>query len=213
MTHVSGSALLALHAIRLKGFVDTQGVADRFRMPVGLAESHLREFRTRGWISRLSFGDDAGWSLTEQGREENERALGDELAACGARVSVETTFRAFLPLNKRLVKACTAWQMTIHPDGTMRDNDHSDTEHDRRILAELESLAQDLTPICAGLTTRLARFTGYDTRFGAALTGALAGDPDLITGMSNESCHRIWFELHEDLIATLGIDRAHDPAA
>jgi len=22
-----------------------------------------------------------------------------------------------------------------------------------------------------------------------------------------DSCHRVWFELHEDLIATLGIDR------
>jgi hypothetical protein len=22
-----------------------------------------------------------------------------------------------------------------------------------------------------------------------------------------DSCHRVWFELHEDLVATLGIDR------
>jgi hypothetical protein len=27
-------------------------------------------------------------------------------------------------------------------------------------------------------------------------------------GTGVDSCHRVWFELHEDLVATLGIDRA-----
>ncbi|WP_245966848.1 hypothetical protein [Sphaerisporangium album] len=38
------------------------------------------------------------------------------------------------------------------------------------------------------------------TRFTAALAGARV-----------DSCHRVWFELHEDLIATLGLDRHAHP--
>ncbi|NNH75102.1 transcriptional regulator [Nocardia uniformis] len=207
MTHVSRSSLLALHAIRLGGFVDTQAAADRYGMHVGLAESHVRDFRERGWISRFRFGPDAGWSLTESGRAENERLLADELSECGAKAFAEDVYREFLPLNARLVQACTAWQLTILPDGSMQDNDHADAQRDRPILAELESLAEELVPLTIQLTERLARFSGYDTRFAAAVSLA-ADNPEMVTGTKHDSAHRVWFELHEDLIATLGIDRA-----
>lgn len=210
MTHVSNGSLLALHAIRLGGFVDTRAVSHRYRMPLGLAESHVRNFRERGWINRFGFGTDEGWSLTESGRERNERLLADELAECGAKALVEETYRMFLPLNTRLVRACTAWQLTILPDGSMQDNDHRDAQRDRPILAELESLAGELAPLAMRLTRRLARFSGYDTRFAAALSCA-AGNPEMITGTAPDSAHRVWFELHEDLIATLGIDRGQLP--
>lgn len=208
MAHVSRSSLLALHAIRLGGFVDTQAVADRYRMPVGLAESHVRDFRERGWISYFRFGTDAGWSLTESGRAENERLLADELSECGAKTFAADVYRMFLPLNARLVQACTAWQVTTLPDGSMRDNDHQDAQWDRPILTELESLAKELVPLTIQLTERLARFSGYDTRFAAALSLA-ADNPEMVTGTTHDSAHRVWFEMHEDLIATLGMDRAH----
>ncbi|MBV7707548.1 hypothetical protein NOVA_32680 [Nocardia nova] len=207
MTHVSRSSLLALHAIRLGGFVDTHAAADRYRMPVDLTESHMRDFRECGWISRFRFGTDAGWSLTESGRAQNERQLAEELSECGAKALVEGVYRMFLPLNARLVQACTAWQLTILPDGSMQDNDHRDAQRDRPILAELVSLAKELVPLTNTLTERLARFAGYDTRFAAALSLA-ADNPEMVTGTEHDSAHRVWFELHEDLIATLGIDRA-----
>jgi len=52
----------------------------------------------------------------------------------------------------------------------------------------------------------LARFAGYHERFAAALARASA-DPAWITAADRESCHHVWFELHEDLIATLGLSR------
>ncbi|NEW57277.1 transcriptional regulator [Nocardia cyriacigeorgica] len=212
MTHVSRSSLLALHAIRLGGFVDTRAVADRYDMPVGLAESHVRNFRERGWISGFRFGADSGWSLSESGRAENERQLADELSKCGALAFMEDAYRRFVPLNARLVRACTAWQLTILPDGSMQDNDHADAQRDRMILDELESLAAELVPLAVQLTERLARFSGYHTRFAAALSLA-ADNPDMVTGTEHDSAHRVWFELHEDLIATLGIDRTALPSS
>ncbi|WP_378732904.1 hypothetical protein [Nocardia brasiliensis] len=108
---------------------------------------------------------------------------------------------------RRLVQACTAWQLIILPDGSMRDNDYRDAQRDRQILTELANLAEKLVPLTSQLTEQLARFSGYDTRFTAAL--ALAADnPEMVTGTKRDSSHRVWFELHEDLIATLGIDRA-----
>ncbi|MFE3441442.1 hypothetical protein ACFXNW_00260 [Nocardia sp. NPDC059180] len=116
------------------------------------------------------------------------------------------------PLNARLVRACTDWQVTIHPDGSMQDNDHADIQRDRRTLSELKRLAEELVPLTSRLTERLARFSGYHTRFAAALSLA-ADNPDMVTGTEHDSAHRVWFELHEDLIATLGIDRAALPSS
>ena len=58
-----------------------------------------------------------------------------------------------------------------------------------------------------GLRAVLVRFGGYDTRFAAALARAEDGDVAWVDGTDVDSCHRVWFELHEDLIATLGRSR------
>ena len=34
-----------------------------------------------------------------------------------------------------------------------------------------------------------------------------AGDPSWVDRTGADSCHTVWFELHEDLIATLGLRR------
>ena len=38
----------------------------------------------------------------------------------------------------------------------------------------------------------------------------MAGDHQLFTGVMCGSYHDVWMELHEDLILTLGIDRAEE---
>ena len=58
----------------------------------------------------------------------------------------------------------------------------------------------------ARLTAVLPRFSGYAKRLEQALENA-ATDPAWLTATDRDSFHRIWFELHEDLIATLGIQR------
>lgn len=47
--------------------------------------------------------------------------------------------------------------------------------------------------------------------FAAARTRAEAGERAFVDRTDVGSCHRVWFELHEDLIATLGIDRGAEP--
>jgi hypothetical protein len=72
------------------------------------------------------------------------------------------------------------------------------------------SLVDQVRPVCADLTSSLARFDGYGSRFDAAVAGVEAGDVDLFTKPSVDSAHTVWFELHENLLATLGIERGSE---
>ena len=54
----------------------------------------------------------------------------------------------------------------------------------------------------------LDRFRIHLPRLRFALERVQAGDTQWFTGASIESFHTVWFELHEDLLATLGLDRA-----
>lgn len=86
-------------------------------------------------------------------------------------------------------------------------NDHTDPTWDDAVLRALHGVDHDLAPLVDRLTAVLTRFDGYDTRFSAALTRARAGHTAWVDRTDIDSCHRVWFELHEDLVATLGMDR------
>ena len=53
----------------------------------------------------------------------------------------------------------------------------------------------------------LTRFTGDHDRFAGALDRVRAGDTSWVTKVREDSCHTVWMELHEDLVATLGLER------
>jgi len=198
--------LLTLHAVRITGFADTPTVAHRFKLDVAHAEELLRDVEARGWTENTAFAGTAGWSLTESGRAENERQLAVELARAGSADEVRAIYREFTPLNAVLLRACTDWQ--LKPDaGRLIPNDHSDPTWDAGILHELGGIDRALSPLIDRLGNILTRFRGYDTRFTSALARARAGESAWVDRTDVDSCHRIWFELHEDLIATLGLDR------
>lgn len=73
-------------------------------------------------------------------------------------------------------------------------------------IATLREAAATLESLQARLTRHLNRFDGYHLRFNTALNLA-ATDSGWITGTDRDSAHRVWFEFHEDLIATLGLIR------
>jgi hypothetical protein len=60
------------------------------------------------------------------------------------------------------------------------------------------------------LTSVLARFSGYPSRLENALANARGGALDWVTKPMIDSYHTVWFELHEDLLATLGRRRSDD---
>jgi hypothetical protein len=203
----SSAQLLALHGVRVTGFADTAAIAHRFGLDVAETEELLRGAKAHGWTDYTAFAGTAGWSLTESGRAENERQLAAELTHTGGEREVRDVYREFLPLNAQLLRACTDWQLKPADGDRLVPNDHYDAAWDARVLDELAGIDRALTPLIDRLGRLLTRFRGYDTRFAAALSRAQAGESTWVDRTDVDSCHRVWFELHEDLIATLGIDR------
>ncbi|MEV7009670.1 transcriptional regulator [Streptosporangium sp. NPDC051022] len=211
MTRDSTHGLLVLHAVRITGFADTPVIAHRYGLDAATTKEVLRDAETRGWVEHTSFAGTGGWSLTEPGRAENERRLAAELTLTGAADEVREVYRKFLPLNALLLQACTDWQLRPTADDRLAANDHSDPTWDAGVLHELACIDRALTPLADRLGRVLTRFRGYDTRFTTALARARAGEGAWVDRTDVDSCHRVWFELHEDLIATLGLDRHAEP--
>jgi hypothetical protein len=208
MTHASTPELLTLHAVRLLGMAADEAVARRFALDPAVTKELLLDHQAFGWISWNEFAGTGGWSLTDSGRAENERALAAELEAIAGTGTAREVYRTFLPLNGRLQTACTQWQLRPTADDPLAFNDHTDPDWDRHVLDELADLAEHLHPLSERLSALLDRFHGYHSRFAAALSHARAGDPAWVDQTKVDSCHKVWFELHEDLIATLNLPRA-----
>ena len=211
MTAESSLDLLVLHAVRITGFADTPAIARRYELDAAATTEILLDAEARGWVTHAAFAGIGGWSLTESGRGENERQLAAELARIGGTEAVRDVYRAFLPLNARLQRACTDWQLRPAPADRLAINDHTDPTWDARVLDELAAIDLSLAPLADRLGSILARFREYHTRFTTARRRAQAGEGGWIDRTDIDSCHRVWFELHEDLIATLGLDRNAEP--
>ena len=211
MTQDSPPDLLVLHAVRILGFADTPAIAQRFGTDRADAAEILLDAQARGWVQHAAFAGLEGWSLTDSGRVENQRQLADELAGTGNAGEIRDAYRAFLPLNSRLQRACTNWQLRPTSGDRLAVNDHRDPAWDAAVLDELTAIDLALAPLADRLGAILVRLRAYDTRFTAALRRARAGEGGWVDRTDVDSCHRVWFQLHEDLIATLGLDRRTDP--
>ena len=209
--HNSAPQLLALHAVRLQGMADADQVATRFHLDAGEVSEWLLDFEAFGWLSHAQFGATGGWTLTSRGRAQNEQQLRDELDGIGAREVVQDAYTEFLPFNAQLLRACTQWQLRPTAMDPLAPNDHRDAAWDERVLAVLASLGGPLRRTCTRLGSRLSRFQGYEKRYWAAVSGAQRGEQALVARPRADSCHTVWMELHEDLLATLGIERGAEP--
>ena len=189
---MTGDLLLTLHAVRLLGFADTQAVADRFNRDHSLVESELIDAGVLGFVSHTSFAGSSGWSLSSAGRVENERLLAAELDREYAGAVVMGVHGDFVDLNLTVVSACGAIQLQ-QVTGTAASG-------------ILEEALASWSPLEERLTGSLPRFAGYSQRLKDALKHART-DTVWFTATDRDSFHRVWFELHEDLIATLGIQR------
>ena len=207
MSRASPVELLVLHAVRVLGFADTAAVAHRFAFDAATTGEFLLDAQANWCVAYTTFAGTAGWSLTDRGRRENERQLAAQLARTSRAGEVRDAYDVFLPLNGLVLRACTDWQLRPAPAHRLSPNDHTDPGWDDDVLNVLHGVSQDLAPLIERLADVLTRFRGYDIRFNAALKRARAGHTAWVDRTDVDSCHRVWFELHEDLVATLGVDR------
>ncbi len=207
MAYQSDPADLALHGLRVLGYAEAPRIAARYGLDRDAVREDLLDHQARGWVTRTSFGGSSGWSLTDAGRAENTRRLAAELDLASARDDVAAAHRRFLPLNELISAACTNWQIRPLPGEPLAANDHTDSRWDDRVLDTLASVGSRLSRLSGPLAGSLARFGGYAGLYATALTCVQAGQYGWIDAPDRDSCHLVWMQLHEDLLATLGLDR------
>ena len=190
--------------------VDGGALAQRFSLDRAQVEELLLDCEASGLIQRVGFADVRGWSLTDAGRNEGTRLLAAELEEAAARDAVVESHAAFVRLNSRFLETITRWQIRPLPWDAMAANNHEDWRWDERVRDDLSGLARGLRPIDEQLSGALARFGGYADRLDAALVRVDEGQRKWVDEPRIDSCHTVWFELHEDLIATLGLTRGDD---
>jgi hypothetical protein len=212
VTHTSAPEDLTLLGARVLGFPTAGRIAARYGLDPARVEEALLDFEARGWARHTRFAGSSGWSTTETGRLEIERRLAAELDRAGARDAVTAAHAAFSPLNSRFSTACTDWQIRPTRVDPMAFNDHTDWPWDERVLKTLASVGTAFGQLCGELAASLARFRGYAERYVAALAQVDAGHRVWIDGYDRDSCHLIWIQFHEDLLATLNLPRGADPA-
>jgi hypothetical protein len=206
VAHRSEPRFLVLHGLRLKGFAEAAPVAEGAGLDPAEAEDHLRALAGEGLVSRRD-GRVSGWSLTPDGRGEHRRLVGEELDVSGAKAVVDGAYRRFLALNADLLGVCTAWQ--LRPEGDAQVvNDHGDEAYDRQVVERLAAVHRRVQPVTEDLQGHLERYGVYGPRLQAALDKVTAGGHEWFTKPIIDSYHTVWFELHEDLLCTLGLERS-----
>jgi hypothetical protein len=204
--HPSDPRFLVLHGLRLKGFAEPEGVAAAVGLETAQVEAIVPELLEQGLVLRRD-GRLSGWSLTREGRGEQQALAAKELADLGVEPEVRSGYERFLTLNGGLLALCTDWQ--VRGAGI---NDHTDAAYDAAVIDRLVAVEAGVQPILADLTATLDRFAAYGPRLAGSVERVRAGELDYFTKPIIDSFHTVWFELHEDLLTSLGLERSQEGA-
>jgi hypothetical protein len=204
----SEPTFLVLHALRLKGFAEDDVVAKVTGIDTAEVGTRLKELADDELVVRRD-GRVSGWSLTPGGKAKHTEMVKAELDASGARDVVKSAYTRFLEINQDMLAVCTAWQLR-DVDGNQTINDHSDAAYDGEVIQRLVGIHDRVRPVTVDLRGEMGRFAAYGTRLRDALEKVVGGQHEWFTKPVIDSYHTIWFELHEDLLCTLGIERASE---
>ena len=206
MAHRSEPRFLVLHGLRLKGFGEPPAIGTAVGLDAATVQEHLAKLQVEDLVLRRD-GRLAGWALTPAGRVEQQLLAAADAAAAGATGVVRDAYERLLTINAALLGVCTDWQVRGEAP-----NDHTDAAYDAAVLDRLEEIHERVVPILTDLSAALPRHSPYAPRFAAAIARLRRGELEWFTKPLIDSFHTIWFELHEDLLSTLGIERSQESA-
>ncbi len=187
---MAASELAVLMAIRVRGSAAAADVARAAGCAEGTAAAALQDLRGRGLVALTA---QSRFTLDAPGRD----ALGHGLAAEAIdRDALADAFeRRFDPVDGDLKRAITAWQL-------------ADDAAKPRAAATLVAAAGRALEVARDLACHVPRFAPYAARLAVASAALGDGDVRFVANPRVDSVHQVWFELHEDLLVTLGRSRA-----
>ena len=190
-----------LKTLRLKGLADATLIERALRIGMADATARLEALAQAGHVRTLP----RGATLTPQGRSE----LAALEAAERARLdnpALERVHEGFLVVNATFKALMKDWQVRS-VNGTDVPNDHQDAVYDAGVVARLAGVDAALAPVLTETARLVPRLAVYAARFSDALAAVRGGERAMMAAPNRDSYHTVWFELHEDLTATLGIHR------
>jgi hypothetical protein len=174
---------------------------------VGLPEDRVSEVLSAAAATGRAVEARGGYSLTPLARVALEARYHLHFAHLRADPAFLAPYERFEIINRTLKQIITDWQ-TMIVRGERVPNDHSDEEYDAGIIDRLGALHEQAEPVLGALAGRAPRFARYAPALTRALELSEDGDIDWVSDVRRESYHTVWFELHEDLLRTVGRVRA-----
>lgn len=196
-----------LIALRIKGFMSPAVLAEFAGLTSEQARGQLAAWTAEAICEETKIGV----RLTALGKAQADAAIRQEREGTDAAL-MAIHYEAFCQFNGRFKEMVTQWQMR-EIDGQLTLNDHTDLQHDRRILAALATAHAGITALVQRLAVQVPRLAGYGPRFERALALIGQGQVRYLTAPIIDSYHTVWFELHQDLIHLCGLNRAAEAAA
>lgn len=194
-----------LMALRVRGRATAAAIAGVTGLTVEDAVTGLRQAVAGGLVA----GDADGFALSAAGRAAL-RALVEREAI--DRATLAALYDAFLAVDRRLKERITAWQRTVpraHAGGAHSGGaDIAASATDAAALAAVRAVATESRAIVDRLAALVPRHASYARRLAVAVAALGDGDVRFIASPRVDSLHQVWFELHEDLLVTLGRERA-----
>ncbi|GAA3850262.1 hypothetical protein GCM10022243_15150 [Saccharothrix violaceirubra] len=180
------TSVATLYALRCMGSCGTARIAVALGTEESTVDSDLIDLAVAGMVARAQ----GAWCLTDKGRAADAWYRAEEVKA--VHDAVMAAYKDFMVLNPELLDLCTAWQLR-----------RADTDRVLELFADFDHRAD---AVLEALATALPRFARYRERLSAALARARSGESAYLADHL-ESYHTVWFQLHEDLLATLGMPR------
>jgi hypothetical protein len=182
------SDLATLMALRVQGIATVERASVALAVDQTTGRERLRDLVARDLAAERT-GRLAGFALTTAGAEHVDKLLAEE----GLRTSetLRECYDRFTTVDPGVKKVCSRSQIE-GPDAA---------------LDELLSL-HDRAKVCVRKVVACApRFAPYQARLEACVERLIEGDNTAFTKPMAESYHQVWWELHHDLLLTLGLER------
>jgi len=190
-------ALVAIQITRdLERAENTSGLG-----PTGFAE--LAEKLSRLGLVRK--GARGRLELTESGRARLSELLSAEQKAL-ERDDLAALYGEFLRLDAELKSAITDYQ-TAHGRGAVGPGGGKERLGEAALQVRLEAVHGQALSLLERIAAGRPRFATYARRLERAFSGIREGKREFVAAASVDSYHTIWFELHEDLLTTMGKER------
>lgn len=191
-----------LHALALHELSAPEQLAQLLGVDRAVVTRSLAQADTRGEAAEVS----GRYRTTPLGRHRLQQEYPEAFRQLRDDPQVHGAFARFEVLNERLLAALLDWQ-TVPAGKERASNDHSDPEHDARVLDRLHRIVEQTQGVLGPWAAHDPLPERFLVRCSEALDRADAGDLRWVSAIDRGSLHTLWFQLHEHLLRALGRER------